>query len=148
MINYGQIGRQITDYLWHNRQQMHDFLALLVKTESPSSVPETQAQIFTILDDVLSQQNYRTRILQGEKTGGSLLAIPCDRHFQQPNQLLLGHTDTVWPLNSLKRMPVITKHGKLYGPGVYDMKAGIMFMIFALKALNYLESKSTNSPKA
>jgi glutamate carboxypeptidase len=135
-IDYRKIGQQIQDYLQQQRQEMVDFITLLVANESPSSVPETQGKIFSILADALQRQNYRTKFVQGKKTGGGLLAIPSDRFPNQPNQMLLGHTDTVWPLNSLTRMPVHIKSGKLFGPGVYDMKAGIMFMIFALKALN------------
>lgn len=146
MIDYGKIGRQIQDYLHQNRQEMEDFVTLLVASESPSSVPETQGKIFSILADALHQQNYRTKNLTGKKTGGGFLAIPGDRLSCQPNQMLLGHIDTVWPLNSLKRMPIKIKNGKLFGPGVYDMKAGIMFMIFAIKALNYQGLKPSVAP--
>jgi len=49
--------------------------------------------------------------------------------------LLLGHFDTVWPLGTLHSMPVRESGGKLYGPGVFDMKAGIVMMVFALSCL-------------
>ena len=39
--------------------------------------------------------------------------------------LLLGHFDTVWPVGQLERMPVRLEDGRLYGPGTFDMKAGI-----------------------
>jgi len=39
--------------------------------------------------------------------------------------LLLGHFDTVWPIGTLHTMPVRERAGKLYGPGVFDMKAEI-----------------------
>ena len=50
--------------------------------------------------------------------------------------LLLGHFDTVWPLGTLAQMPFRVDSGRAFGPGVYDMKAGIMMMIFALRALS------------
>src|SRR5438270_9966519 len=46
--------------------------------------------------------------------------------------LLLGHFDTVWPMGTLAKMPFQIKDGRAFGPGVYDMKAGIAMMIFAL----------------
>jgi glutamate carboxypeptidase len=51
--------------------------------------------------------------------------------------LLLGHFDTVWSLGTLATMPfrIDTAQGRVYGPGVLDMKAGIVMMMFALRAL-------------
>ncbi len=49
--------------------------------------------------------------------------------------LLLGHFDTVWPLGTLSTMPFCVENGRACGPGVYDMKAGITMMMFALRAL-------------
>jgi glutamate carboxypeptidase len=49
--------------------------------------------------------------------------------------LLLGHLDTVWPLGTLQSMPVRENGGKLYGPGVFDMKAGVAMMLHAIAML-------------
>jgi glutamate carboxypeptidase len=49
--------------------------------------------------------------------------------------LILGHTDTVWPLGTLASMPVERRDGALHGPGVYDMKAGLVIGLQALRAL-------------
>lgn len=49
--------------------------------------------------------------------------------------LLLGHFDTVWPMGTLAGMPFRLKDGRVFGPGVLDMKAGIVMMMFALRAL-------------
>jgi len=49
--------------------------------------------------------------------------------------LLIGHFDTVWPRGQLARMPVQRRDGRLYGPGSYDMKAGIAIAMLALRAL-------------
>ncbi len=50
--------------------------------------------------------------------------------------LLLGHFDTVYNSGTLAAMPWREKAGKLSGPGVFDMKAGIVQMMFALWALH------------
>jgi glutamate carboxypeptidase len=50
--------------------------------------------------------------------------------------LLLGHYDTVYDLGTLKTMPWREKGGKLSGPGVFDMKSGIVQMMFALRSLH------------
>jgi glutamate carboxypeptidase len=49
--------------------------------------------------------------------------------------LVLGHSDTVWPLGTLEIMPFRVEDGRLWGPGVFDMKAGIVLFVFALRAL-------------
>lgn len=49
--------------------------------------------------------------------------------------LLLGHFDTVWPVGQLARMPLKREGGRLYGPGVFDMKAGIGLAMLATRAL-------------
>lgn len=65
------------------------------------------------------------------------------RHGVQP-VLLLGHLDTVWPLGTLALMPFKTERGRAFGPGVFDMKAGVAM---ALTALELLQSeKLLNRP--
>jgi glutamate carboxypeptidase len=49
--------------------------------------------------------------------------------------LLLGHFDTVWPVGQLDRMPLTRSNGRLHGPGVFDMKAGIALGMLATRAL-------------
>jgi glutamate carboxypeptidase len=49
--------------------------------------------------------------------------------------LLLGHFDTVWPVGQIARMPIVESGGRLHGPGVYDMKAGIAIGMLAARAL-------------
>jgi glutamate carboxypeptidase len=52
--------------------------------------------------------------------------------------LLLGHLDTVWPLGTLARMPWREADGRLYGPGVLDMKAGVVMALEAIAAAKQL----------
>jgi len=54
--------------------------------------------------------------------------------------LLLGHFDTVWSMGTLANMPFRVEGGRAFGPGIYDMKAGITMMIFALRALRSADS--------
>jgi glutamate carboxypeptidase len=49
--------------------------------------------------------------------------------------LLLGHFDTVWETGTIERMPLQERDGRLYGPGVFDMKAGIAVSMLAVRAL-------------
>ncbi len=53
--------------------------------------------------------------------------------------LALGHSDTVWPMGTLARMPVREADGRLWGPGVLDMKSGIAFFLYAMRAVRDLD---------
>jgi len=49
--------------------------------------------------------------------------------------LVLCHLDTVWPIGTLAHMPIHEIEGKIYGPGTYDMKAGTVIVLAALRAI-------------
>jgi glutamate carboxypeptidase len=53
--------------------------------------------------------------------------------------LVLGHSDTVWPMGTLRTMPFHVEQGRVWGPGVLDMKGGIVLFVFAVRALKELE---------
>jgi len=55
---------------------------------------------------------------------------------EAPPILLLGHFDTVWPVGTLERMPLHEHEGRLHGPGVFDIKAGIGAAMLAIRALH------------
>ncbi|MBT2468728.1 M20 family metallopeptidase [Streptomyces sp. ISL-66] len=59
--------------------------------------------------------------------------------FGTPRVLLLGHHDTVWPIGSLKTHPWSVEQGIARGPGVFDMKAGLVQMFHALASLPSLD---------
>ena len=54
---------------------------------------------------------------------------------REPQVLLMGHIDTVFPAGTAAGRPFRMKDGRAYGPGVMDMKAGIVVMLYVLKLL-------------
>ena len=60
--------------------------------------------------------------------------------------LLLGHFDTVWPLGQLERMPIASRDGRLHGPGIFDMKAGIALGMLAARALAETATATADCP--
>ncbi len=136
----------LLDYLHSQRDEMVQFLTELVKLESPSQDPAAQVPVQDLICDALAKLGYRIRKIAGTKTGGHLLAVPSERGNGQPIQLLIGHCDTVWPSGTLSKMPVHMTDGKLHGPGVYDMKAGLVQAIFAVGALRAVGETPSVAP--
>jgi len=70
-----------------------------------------------------------------QKTAGNHLQVSFAGPRGRKPVLLLGHYDTVYDLGMLKTMPWREQGGKLAGPGVFDMKSGIVQIMYALQAL-------------
>ncbi len=136
----------ILNYLTRQEAAMKVLLKDLVRMESPSGEPHTQKQVLARLEKELKQLGFFTMRMPGRKTGGFLYGRPRKREKEQPIQLLLGHCDTVWKRNTLAEMPVVENEGRLKGPGVYDMKAGLVQVIFALKAIRELGMETSLTP--
>ena len=110
----------------------------LVECESPSDEPAAVAR-FTELVAAKVEGRARVSTLPGGRFGPHLQCefdLPGEKDGQV---LVLGHSDTVHPLGSLTGMPFREAGGRLWGPGVLDMKAGIAFTIFAARALRELD---------
>jgi len=136
---------KILSYLRDNQKEMFAYLRRLVSAESPSSVPESQKKIHTILQETLLALEFQVELIPGQRTGGHLLAKHIDRG-EVGEQLLIGHCDTVWHIGTLEKMPFTQRDGIIKGPGVYDMKGGLTQMVFALKAINHLGLKPSLRP--
>lgn len=129
------LASRILDHLDKNRTAMFVLLEKLVLCESPSGDPSAQREVMRLLFDSFVQRRFRPQILSGKGSGGMLLAMPTDRKRHRPHQLILGHSDTVWPIGTLQTMPAKTEGGTFWGPGSYDMKAGLVQGLFAIEAL-------------
>ncbi|MBQ0734734.1 M20 family metallopeptidase [Aquimarina celericrescens] len=138
MKNNKDIVDIIRGYLTTSEEEMLIFLKKLVTIESPSTSIKSQHQIIDFLKKEFEEIAYNTLHVPGKKTGGYLYARPKKRDKQFPLQLLVGHCDTVWPLDTIKEMPIVNKNNEIRGPGVYDMKIGLTQIIFALRAIKEL----------
>ena len=120
-------------------------LTHLVRQESPT---ETKAAVDACVD--LAADHARSLggliKLHRQRNFGSLLEV---RFRPQPASarpgprrdsaakpvLLLGHLDTVWPLGTLRAMPCRIANDRMYGPGIFDMKAGVAMAFTAIELL-------------
>ena len=122
--------------------QMVATLRRYVECESPSASPEAIASLVAgIAKDfgaLAGGRNQRAPVrsrLHRLRDYGPALQADFASPRRGPRILLLGHTDTVYPVGTLRRMPWSERAGRLQGPGVFDMKAGIVQALFALRAL-------------
>jgi len=129
------LPKRILEYLGNHRSEMAELLERLVLCESPSGDRDSLLRVMGLLSDAFAKRSFRPRIIAGKDSGGMLLAMPDDRPRHRPHQLLLGHCDTVWPIGTLETMPARSEDGTFWGPGSYDMKAGLTQGLFAIEAL-------------
>jgi len=139
------VNERILDYLSSQKQEMVDFLTELVRIDSPTNDLASFVRIQLLLQEMLEELSYEVIHIPGQQTGGHLLAREIGGR-DKPHQLLLGHCDTVWPPNTLETMPLEIDGNIMRGPGVYDMKAGLVQMLWALKTLRMLGVKTAVSP--
>lgn len=128
-------ARTILEVLRGSLRDMLSLLERIVQAESPSRDPAAQDAVLSILQDELADLDFDVTRVPGTATGGYLYAVQQPRIKRRPYQLLLGHCDTVWPLGTLAQMPFRIEEGTARGPGVFDMKGGLVQLIFALRAL-------------
>ena len=136
----------ILQYLQGQREEMIRLLGSMVRVESPSDVPETQQEIREVIATELEQLGFKVYRIPGRNNGGMLYASYPGRTRGAKTQLMLGHYDTVWPLGTLKKMPFEVDGDTIRGPGVYDMKGGIVQVLLALKTLHHFGIKPRVSP--
>ena len=120
------------DYCLANHDWLLELVETLVAIESPSDDP---AAVNRCGDELT---------LRLEAIGAAITRIPsatAGAHLRASfgegsrQILLLGHFDTVWPIGQLARMPLKREGGRLHGPGVFDMKAGIALAMLATRAV-------------
>jgi glutamate carboxypeptidase len=142
----GETGADLLAALRAFRDPMVGFLEQLVRAESPSSDAASQLAVRDMLAAEFRDLGYKTVLLRGSRSGGQLYARPPNRPRGRPLQLIIGHYDTVWPLGTLEEMPFEYDGGIVRGPGVFDMKGGIVQLVFALRAIAQLGLETTVTP--
>lgn len=129
--------------------EMLVLLKRLVETESPSHDKAAVDRLGKIIAEECRRLGAQIKIHPQTEAGNLVVArFPATRPPSQEEKgdgiLLLAHMDTVFPLGSLEKMPFYEKDNRVFGPGVADMKGGIVVALKALAAL--LESGSLVHP--
>jgi glutamate carboxypeptidase len=121
---------------------MISLLKRLVETESPSADKAAVDRVAAIIADEARRLGADVETVSVKDAGNHLIAR-WNSPYPQPLSpgergeaiLLLCHMDTVFPRDTLANMPYREADGKIFGPGVLDMKAGIVISLAAIESL-------------
>jgi len=117
-----------------HREEMLTLWQELVSMESGSQNKPGIDAVAAKIQQVLNDVGATTRIIEMEKAGNMMIGEAGSDRLH-PKVLFLGHMDTVFSLGTVAKRPFTIKEGIAYGPGVLDMKGGIVAALFAIKAL-------------
>jgi glutamate carboxypeptidase len=137
------------------RTQTPEMLASLrrfVECESPSLQKAAADRCCALIAKEWRAAGAHVERLPNAQRGDHLRIVwqPSEARAMRPTGqlLVLGHYDTVYASGTLRHMPFRVKGGKAYGPGVFDMKAGIVQALFAFRALRELQGASASASQA
>jgi glutamate carboxypeptidase len=120
--------------------QMLEVLRELTLLESPTTEKAPADRCCGFLADQWLFRGGIIHVLKQKHRGNHLRVVWPPTAARPSGQLLvLGHYDTVYPTGTLRGMPFRTAGGKVFGPGTFDMKAGIVQALFAFEALQSLK---------
>jgi glutamate carboxypeptidase len=119
------------------KKGMVRLLGDFVRCESPSHDKAAVDRLGALVAREWRQRGAEVRILRNAARGDHVRAEICLGGGPVPRQqiMVLGHMDTVYPLGTLAKMPFRVSGGRAWGPGTFDMKAGLVLALFALDAL-------------
>ncbi|MCC6262811.1 MAG: M20 family metallopeptidase [Bryobacterales bacterium] len=132
---------EVLSYLRSRQEAWKRMLREMVELESPSDDAAAVTRMAEWVAERVSPHG-RVKLFPGKPYGKhlrcdfKLKGAPADRRV-----LALGHLDTVWPVGALRTMPFREAEGRLYGPGVFDMKGGVSFFLMAMEAIRELGLK-------
>jgi glutamate carboxypeptidase len=132
----GSEPKILLDWLVAQLPNMLRTLKRFVSAESPSTEKAAADACARVIAAEWDKRGVPVELLE-QKHRGAHLRITCAHGKTKPRSqlLVLGHYDTVYARGTLAKMPFRTAAGRVYGPGVFDMKAGIVQALFALDAI-------------
>lgn len=122
-------------YFRSQQAQIVDTIQQIVEIESPTDVKAAVDRLTTVLASRFGEIGGKVKIHHQEKAGNHLqIDFPGAIKGAKP-VLLLGHTDTVYPIGTISKMKYRVAKGRVFGPGVLDMKGGIALALHVLEAM-------------
>jgi len=134
------LWRERLSYFESRRDALLQTIRSFVEIESPSDEKPAADRMGAFLAGTFEAIGGKAKLHPAESYGDNLQIDFAGDAAQKP-VLLLGHFDTVYPLGTLAKMPCKVEKGRMHGPGVLDMKAGVALMLYAVEALKAWHGK-------
>lgn len=115
------------------RERFLDDLRTLVNIDSGTFTPDGVARVADELEERFGAAGAQVERIPGDGHGPQVIARW--RGAGAGEILLVGHMDTVFPEGEVTRRPFHVEGGRAYGPGVMDMKSGLLVGLYAARAL-------------
>ncbi|HEV2419915.1 MAG TPA: M20 family metallopeptidase [Terriglobia bacterium] len=137
--------RPVLNWCTSQAEPMLRTLRQSVEIESPSQSKTAVTQMAEFFARELKRTGGKVQTYRHARAGAAVAAEFWGAPRQPQPILLLGHTDTVWDVSTLSQMPFRVERGRAYGPGILDMKSGLVVGLFAIRALRALNIKPRSS---
>ncbi|ANU09864.1 Peptidase M20/M25/M40 family protein [Planococcus antarcticus DSM 14505] len=122
------------NYLLSQNGVIKEDLLQLVRSQSPSHNKLLVDQCGELLKEIFHNRltgSWKPEVFEQQQTGNHF-SFELEDSGSKPRILLLSHFDTVWDVDAI---PLVEKDNDIYGPGVFDMKAGLLSSIWAIRSL-------------
>ena len=138
-------AKSLLGYFQGELRPMLKFLRQTVEIESPSHCKPGVDRLARFLAEEFKRRGGKVRLLKHPVAGSAIWAEFWATRREQKPILLLGHLDTVWEIGTLAQMPYRVRGGRAFGPGILDMKSGIVIGLWAIRALQALRISPVGS---
>lgn len=133
-----RLTEQINTFIDEKREEIFASWADIVRLESYYDDPDGLAALANYLKAKFEAEGLCCRLIPVGNGRGQVLSGILGEDRPGKAILFSGHMDTVFPKGSFGEEPFQIKDGKAFGPGVLDMKGGIIISLYAIKALNHI----------
>jgi glutamate carboxypeptidase len=130
--------KALLDYCQAELRPMLACLRRAVEIESPSNSKPGIDRLARFIAREFRQCAGKVHLVEHPVAGSAVSAEFWASKLNPKPILLLGHLDTVWEIGTLAQMPFRVRGGQAFGPGIYDMKSGIVIGLWAIRALQAL----------
>lgn len=124
--------KETLSYFVNHQQEMVSDLRAWVEMESPTSDKASVDRFGQAVAARMQEVGMSVEWKEDSDRGNHLIARRGSRHDYV---LLIGHLDTVWELGTLQRIPCEIDDRVGRGPGIFDMKAGLVIGLYALRLI-------------
>lgn len=133
-----ELANRVLKHVLGYEDLLKSLLRDLVEAESPSSEPAVHGRARHVFMSALIELDYH--VVETGPAGGPrhVYARPNSRRKNAVTQLVVGHYDTVWPVGTVNERPFEVDGNIIRGPGVFDMKGGLVQLILAIETLRDL----------